>query len=62
MSRFGRICNPTALSICIYNAKTMKFFVVVGLQIRLNGQTNGATTKASKTTRLCKFYKIKRLI
>ena len=31
---FGRICNPTVLSICIYNAKTMEFFEVFGLQIR----------------------------
>lgn len=31
---FGRICNPAASSICICNAKTMKFFVVIGLQIQ----------------------------
>jgi hypothetical protein len=39
---FGRICNPTVLSICIYNAKTTELFDAVGLQIRLNGKDNGA--------------------
>ncbi len=46
---FGRICNTTALSICICNAKTMKFFELVGLQIQSSTRRIANPTEREKS-------------